>query len=283
MSYRDRRLARAERLRGWAEKREARSAAGFASARRIADGIPMGQPILIGHHSERHHRRDIGRIDAGMRAGIDHADKAREMAGKADEIERQADHAIYSDDVDAVERLTEKIAGLEAQREHMKAENAAFTKSPEGKAALKAEPSAYQRSCMRPHQAYELQNLGGNITRARERLRILTGTPKPRTAYQERCHAGDAPEPPTAPQGATATERAGLVVRAEMTTPSRAGKAPRPVWTVRGNFADWRAQLLALGGNWYRGAFSFWDDPSKAIEAACLKAEASATPATPTP
>ena len=29
-----------------------------------------------------------------------------------------------------------------------------------------------------------------------------------------------------------------------------------------GNLADWRPLLIQLGGSWYRGAFSFWEDPT---------------------
>lgn len=71
MTYRERREARAEKLREWAAKRDAKSAAGFQAARTVADGIPLGQPILVGHHSEKRHRRDIARIDSGMRAGAE--------------------------------------------------------------------------------------------------------------------------------------------------------------------------------------------------------------------
>lgn len=257
MTYRERRAARADRLRDWSAKREIKSTQAFAAVHRIADGIPFGQPILVGHHSEAHARRDQARIHSGMRAGIDHADKAGEMASRADEIDRQADHAIYSDDPDAIERLAEKIARLEDERAQMKARNAAYRTA--HRAELKATASVYQRDQAMPHQAYEMQNLGGNLSRLRERLRRLSGTPAPAAA--------------TLPEGATATERAGLVVRAGMTTPSRPGKAPRPVWTVGGNLATWRPLLVQLDGNWYRGAFSFWDDPSEAIEAACLESE----------
>jgi hypothetical protein len=83
--------------------------------------------------------------------------------------------------------------------------------------------------------------------------------------------AGIEPGQP-APEGATATARAGLVVTAGQTSPSRPGKAPRPVWTVTGNLGAWRPVLMRLGGQWYRGAFSFWDDPTDAIEAAVSEA-----------
>lgn len=184
MTYRERRAARAERLRGWAEKRESKSAAAFKTARTVADGIPLGQPILVGHHSERHHRRDIARIDNGMRKGIEHEQKAASMNRRADEIDRQADHAIYSDDPDAIERLTEKIAALEAQRAAMKAENAAYRKGDAAYAAhcqITIEQAAARRVtiesgyswCRQPHPSYSLQNIGGNITRCRQRLITL--------------------------------------------------------------------------------------------------------------
>ena len=47
------------------------------------------------------------------------------MNSRADELERQADRAIYSDDHDAIEKLTARIAALEAERERIKAVNKA--------------------------------------------------------------------------------------------------------------------------------------------------------------
>lgn len=290
MSYRDRRLARAERLRGWAEKRAARSASSFRSAHEAIAGIPPGQPILVGHHSERHHRRDLERHDSRMRAAFEHQDKAVSMASKADEIERQADNAIYSDDIDAVDRLKEKIAGLEAERERIKVVNRLVRKHGLAGAAdqlTEAERTeliklsaiqAYYQPEKKGFPPYVLSNLGGNISRLRKRLEFLSGGPKPATAQ-------DGQEAATVPQGATATERAGLRVVAAMTTPSRPGKQPRPVWNVFGDLASWRPMLTRAGGTFYRGAFSFWEDPTAEIEMACLEAEADrarvAAPATP--
>jgi hypothetical protein len=281
MTYRDRRLARAERLRGWAEKREARSAAAFKAAKTIADGIPFGQPILIGHHSEKRARRDQEKIHNGMRAGCDHADKAVSMAGKAEEIERQAEIAIYSDDVDAIDRLQEKIAGLEAERARIKVVNSLVRKHGLAGAAdqlTEAERTELVKLCAiqayyhpetKGFPPYVLTNLGGNISRLKKRLSYLSGGPAKPAAGQEADPAVSAP-----PVGATATERAGLRVVASMTTPSRPGKLPRPVWNVFGNLADWRPMLTRAGGSFYRGAFSFWEDPTNEIELACLEYEA---------
>lgn len=170
MTYRDRREARAERLRGWSEANETRAEQKSAAADRISDGIPFGQPILVGHHSERRHRRDLDKIHSGMRASIDLSDKAAEQAARADNIEAATDHAIYDDDPDAIARLTDKLAALEAKREQMKTANAAHRTAHRDE--LKA-MTPYQRGQAVPYPSYSLTNLGGNITRCRDRLARL--------------------------------------------------------------------------------------------------------------
>jgi hypothetical protein len=170
MTYRDRRLARAQKLRKWSETNEARSDAKRDAADRISDGIPFGQPILVGHHSERRHRKDLGRIESGMRAAIELGDKAKTQAQTADNIEAATDHAIYDDDPDAIERLTDKLAALEGKRERMKAANAEYRKV--HRVELKA-MTPYERSQAIPFPSYSLQNLGGNISRCRDRLARL--------------------------------------------------------------------------------------------------------------
>lgn len=167
MTYRERREARAERLRGWADKREQQSAAELEKSHRVLDQIPFGQPILVGHHSERaDRRRREGAWDALGRSA-ESARKAESMSSRADEIDRQAERAIYSDDPDALERLEARIAELETKRETMKARNAAYRKQ---HAAELGELTPYQRSQQTPHASYELTNLGGNIGRLRKRL-----------------------------------------------------------------------------------------------------------------
>lgn len=61
---------RAERFEGYQENRAADAESARAAVKSIADGIPMGQPILVGHHSEKHARRDAKRIENGMRRAI---------------------------------------------------------------------------------------------------------------------------------------------------------------------------------------------------------------------
>ncbi len=189
MTYRNRREARAARLRGWAEACDAKSAASFAAVHAIADNIPMGQPILVGHHSERRARRDQDRIHNGMRDGIEHADKAAAMRSRAGNIEAAADHAIYSDDPDASERLRERIAELEAERDRITTYNRAARAAHKAGRPISAEDleilslrqaadlaTLARVGMMRPDKTfptYATANLGGNISKQRERLAEL--------------------------------------------------------------------------------------------------------------
>jgi uncharacterized protein DUF3560 len=61
---------RADRFDDYAHKRGAESDAEHRKVERICDAIPFGQPILVGHHSERHARRDQERIHNGMAKAI---------------------------------------------------------------------------------------------------------------------------------------------------------------------------------------------------------------------
>lgn len=183
MTYRERRLAKAERLRDWAEKRDQKSNAAYNTASDIISRIPAGQPILIGHHSERRHRRDLERHDQNMRRSIEHSDKAEEMRSRAENIEAAADHAIYDDDPDAIERLQEKLHGLEARRDAIKAYNASCRRKqpdlfvlPEDLREDATSQSHFMVVMRGPNgelPAYALSNLSGNINRTRKRLERL--------------------------------------------------------------------------------------------------------------
>lgn len=182
MTRRERLEAKAERRREWAASREKKSEAGFESAQKIADGIPFGQPILVGHHSERHARRDQARIESGMVAGHENAKVAANHSNKADGIDRQLAASVFSDDADAPERLREQIAELEAERDRIKAYNASCrSRKGAGDASL-LEPSqredilttarvaAYQLGKYGEFPSYHLSNLGARIREKKARV-----------------------------------------------------------------------------------------------------------------
>ena len=187
-TYRERRQARAERLRDWADKREAKSKAALDQSRAMVDAIPFGQPILVGHYSEGRDRRYRDRAWNTMGRGVEHGRKAEEMNRRADNIEAQAERAIYDDDPDAIERLTERIAELEAERKRITDYNKSCRKAARegmtGDLSLlddkqRADIATLARVC--PYQirdggafpSYAASNLGGNINRYRKRLATL--------------------------------------------------------------------------------------------------------------
>lgn len=66
----DRAEERAERFQEYSDHRAQDADRAHDAVSAIADGIPMGQPILVGHHSERRARRDAEKIENGMRRAV---------------------------------------------------------------------------------------------------------------------------------------------------------------------------------------------------------------------
>ena len=58
---------RSERFEQYSDNRMADAESARKRVAAIADNIPFGQPILVGHHSEKHARKDAERIENGMR------------------------------------------------------------------------------------------------------------------------------------------------------------------------------------------------------------------------
>lgn len=170
LTYRERRERRAKRRRTWGDGREAKADAAHQASHDATAGIPLGQPILVGHHSEGKHRRAIERSQRQATKAIEHSDMARRHRQAADTIEAQLDASIYDDDPDAIERLRERIEQREAKRDRMKKENADYRK--QHRTELKG-MTPYERNRAVPHPSYKLTNLGGCINRDRKRLQRL--------------------------------------------------------------------------------------------------------------
>jgi len=66
----DRAEERADRFDDYSASRKADAEAAHQAVHAITDGIPLGQPILVGHHSERHARRDAEKIETSMRRAV---------------------------------------------------------------------------------------------------------------------------------------------------------------------------------------------------------------------
>jgi hypothetical protein len=66
----DRAADRAERFEDYSEKRAADAESARQAVDAIAGAIPLGQPILVGHHSERRARKDAERIQRGVERAV---------------------------------------------------------------------------------------------------------------------------------------------------------------------------------------------------------------------
>jgi hypothetical protein len=182
MTRRERIEARIEKRREWAEGRERKAAAAFGAAKRIADGIPLGQPILVGHHSEKHARRDQERIHSGMRRGFESADMAEHHESVAGNLEHALERSIYSDDHDAIASLEARIRELEATRARMVLVNRLYRKGDAAGLAelgldlkkLRVSVAAIGLSFVRaPFEKFQLANLGGRIGADRKRIEAI--------------------------------------------------------------------------------------------------------------
>lgn len=87
----DRLEDRAERHEAAAERATRTAEATEAAATATRRHMPLGQPILVGHHSERRHRRDLERLDRLDRESLEAERTARRRAELAAGIRRVLD------------------------------------------------------------------------------------------------------------------------------------------------------------------------------------------------
>ena len=158
-TYEEKQLARIERYQELAQKAKQQSQSAYDNSNRLSKMIPFGQPILVGHHSEKMHRRHIEKIHNAMNKSVELQKKAEYYGRKVEGILNN--NVVSSDDPEAVTKLKEKLDSLVAQREKHKEHNKAARKV--GKEQL---------------PAYVLQNLSGNIKSVKDRLLHLDNLQK---------------------------------------------------------------------------------------------------------
>lgn len=121
MTRKERQEARAERYRQYADNAEQRATAAYNASNAAVENIPLGQPILVGHHSEKAHRRAVEQSNNAMSRCVRESEKAAYYRQKAEAVENNDN--IYLEDDDAIERLEQKITELTKAQEQMKASN----------------------------------------------------------------------------------------------------------------------------------------------------------------
>lgn len=93
----DRAEERAERFGEYQDNRQRDAESAARTVDYIADGIPFGQPILVGHHSEKRARKDADKIHDGMRKQIKMWETARYWQDRAAGALRHAKYLERSD------------------------------------------------------------------------------------------------------------------------------------------------------------------------------------------
>jgi protein-L-isoaspartate O-methyltransferase len=99
---------RADRFEGYSENRARDYERAHEAVKALADGIPLGQPILVGHHSEKRARKDAERIENGMRRAVKMWKTSEYWKGRA---AGAIHHAKYKERPDVRHR---RIKGLES-------------------------------------------------------------------------------------------------------------------------------------------------------------------------
>lgn len=142
--YEERRKQRIERYKELSMKAQERSSRySNSNANRILQIAP-GQPILVGHHSEKKHRKLIKRAQDDIRKSIEEDNKSKFYKERV--ITAENSKVIYSDDPQAINKLKEKLERLENERVSIKA---------------------------REHSTWELTNIGATIRETKKRIERL--------------------------------------------------------------------------------------------------------------
>lgn len=175
------RIANYEKL---AQKANVESEKTYNRAHKMAEAIPFGQPILIGHHSEKRDRNYRDRIHNTYGKAFALQDKAKHYEQKAASV---GTGGISSDDPEAITKLKEQLADVRASQETMKKANALIRKYKGDEvaqisaiAALDGFTEATARELVKPDccgrigfPSYALSNNNANARRIEQRIKEL--------------------------------------------------------------------------------------------------------------
>lgn len=177
--YQAKKQERIERYEARAERARATAEGLSKQARQALAGIEPGQPILVGHHSEKRHRRALDHHDHKMRAMFEAQDKAEYWERRA--AAAATNTAISSDDPQALDLLRARMEELTQAQEAMKRINRAYKAgkladlgySPEQIAALERRVKTGYSWEQQPYPGWQLSNNNANLHRLQQRIKEL--------------------------------------------------------------------------------------------------------------
>ena len=192
ITYQQKREQRAERLDNRAAKARQEATERGEYVHKMAE-VMNGQPILVGHHSEGRHRRDLDKMHNNMHKSV-------QLTRQADDLERRAaacrnNTAIFTDDPDASEKLADKVERLQARQDLMKAANRLARKGDRDGLAEMGFASKLIDKLLTPgygqgygehlgFASWELTNNNANIRRLKKRLQDIEAHADDETSTQ---------------------------------------------------------------------------------------------------
>ena len=110
---------KADQRREWADRQTAASNVYFDRSETATSDIVPGQPILVGHHSEKAHRAALARSWAAMGRAVEAQAKANNHLARADYYDRQAER-ITLDMPESLDYFTAELAKAKEYHEGVK-------------------------------------------------------------------------------------------------------------------------------------------------------------------
>lgn len=117
---------RAERLQSYAMNADSKALGKLQESEKDRDFLSLGEPIKVGHHSEKKHRKAIEQAQKNMSAYMDLLDKSHSYAQRAEYWEKKAEKIDLSMP-DSIEYFTFKIE--EAEKYHADLKSGKIEKS----------------------------------------------------------------------------------------------------------------------------------------------------------
>ena len=169
--------AKKERYQAKADQLRAESQSQYDNAKQKASMIPFGQPILVGHHSEKRDRNYRQGIENGYRKSFEADKKADYYQSKADKV---GNGGISTADPEAVQKLTKKLNDLQASQEIMKKANAMIRTGKESQLSELGFNELQIHELLNPKYSnikgfapYSLTNNNAEIRRVKKRIEEL--------------------------------------------------------------------------------------------------------------